>query len=169
MKMKKIVPLAIISLFTFPMTSIAADRAPDATINAAISMIEPGFCKNVFVSTQTQEADDWYKQSGKIISDCYDKELKSTDNNAYEKCLIGDLLIIKTRETLDRVTQEKKEKPIIDAKYFSDQAFLDRFNNLTKNMNSQKMQDYHDYLAHTFEVAQTKMNQICFKYIKDNN
>jgi len=167
--MKKILPLAIISLFTFPMASIAADRAPDATINSAISMIEPGFCKNVFVSTQTQEANDWYKKSGKIISDCYDKELKSTNNNAYEKCLIGDLLIIKTRETLDRVTQEKKEKPIIDAQYFSDQAFLDRFNNLTKNMNSQKMQDYHDYLAHTFEVAQTKMNQICFKYIKDNN
>jgi len=38
-------------------------------------------------------------------------------------------------------------------------------------MNSQKMQEYHDYLAHTFEVAQTKIENICIQHImnKDKN
>jgi len=45
--MKKILPLAIVSLFTFPMASIAANQDSDTTIDAAVKMIEHGFCKTV--------------------------------------------------------------------------------------------------------------------------
>jgi len=115
--MKKIVTLAIISLFTFPIASIAADRAPDATINAALAIITPGYCDNAFMpDTPSSKTENWYKEAEATISNCYNeanknKSLLPKNNPAYKQCLIADLLIT-----------ENKNKPSqknINNKYFS--------------------------------------------------
>lgn len=164
MKMKKILPLAIISLFTVPITSIAADRAPDATINAALEMITPGYCENAFMpDTPSSKTESWYKEAEATISSCYNeanknKSLLPKDNPTYEKCLITDALI--TENTI-KTTHLKN----INNQYFSNELFQKRFSNYTKDLYGKKIDEVGDYLSKTLRLSQDKLNKTCAQYI----
>lgn len=161
--MKKILPLAIISLFTVPIASIAADRAPDATINAALEMITPGYCENAFMpDTPLSKTENWYKKAEVTISSCYNeanknKSLLPKNNPAYEKCLIADLLIT-----------ENKNKPSqknINNKYFSNDVFQERYANFTKDLYGNEIDETTDYLSKIFNLSQDRLNKNCVQYL----
>lgn len=59
--MKKL--FAILPFLALPMTSIAADRASDDTINGAINMLVPSYCTDVFIpNPPVEKAQNWHKK-----------------------------------------------------------------------------------------------------------
>jgi len=167
MKMKKILPLAIISLFTFPMASIAADRAPDATINAAIKMIAPGYCDFASMTTpDRQKVRIWYDNAKKTIISCYKEANKNSsilpkNNPAYEKCVVADFLVKSDVDTLNQDGQKLEEKKYIYDTYSADKIFQDRFANLTKDLYGKENNEYREYMRKILHAANDKLKKSC--------
>ncbi|WP_139017012.1 hypothetical protein [Commensalibacter intestini] len=135
--MKKILPLAIISLFTVPIASIAADRAPDATINAALEMITPGYCENAFMpDTPLSKTENWYKKAEVTISSCYNEANKN-----------------------------KPSQKNINNKYFSNDVFQERYANFTKDLYGNEIDETTDYLSKIFNLSQDRLNKNCVQYL----
>jgi len=164
--MKKIVTLAIISLFTFPIASIAADRAPDATINAAISMIEPGYCDFATVTTpNSSKVQIWYDNAKKAIISCYKEANKNTsilpkNNPAYAKCLIADFVVKANVSTLKN-TVDLEGTRLLDDLYFSNQEFQNRFANVTKDIHGQENNEYRENMRKILHTANDKLRNSC--------
>lgn len=156
--MKKL--LAILPFLAMPIASIAADRASDATINAAINMIQPGYCENILEPNKNLlNTQKWYEKTKKIISNCYEQASKNTsllpkNNPEYEKCLIADLLITEDRENL--------EKPLkIADTYFLNDAFQERYANFTKDLHGQDIDESYKYMLKTYKIANFILVEHC--------
>lgn len=166
--MKKIVSLAILPFLTFPMASIAADRALDATINAALEMITPGYCD--FASTtipDRKQVRNWYDNAKKNIISCYEEANKNTstlpkNNPAYEKCVIADFLVKADVDTLNQDGQKLEAKKYIYDTYSSNLIFQDRFANVTKDIHGQENNEYREYMRKTLHTASNKLKKSCF-------
>lgn len=161
-KMKKL--LLILPLLAMPMTSIAADRASDAAINAAIEMIQPGYCENILQPNKNlSNTQKWYKKTKTIISNCYEQANKNTsllpkNNPEYEKCLIADVLV-----TNDRL---KSDKPLkIADTYFLNNAFQDRYANFTKDLYGQEIDESYEYMLKTYKLSNFVLLENCVKKI----
>jgi len=163
-KMKKILPLAIVSLFTFPMASIAADRAPDVIINAAIAMIEPGYCNAIWKKNpQTSKVEAWFNSTKSSIIKCYEEATKNTsilpkNNPAYEKCVIADFVAVANVAALNKGV----EMPVLGDDYFLSKEFQKRFANVTKDMHGQEMDEYRENMRKSIHATSDKLKNSCF-------
>lgn len=167
--MKKL--FAILPFLALPMTSIAADRASDDTINGAINMLIPSYCTDVFIpDPPVEKAQNWHKKAETIISNCYQKAAQNTsvlpkDNPVYEKCLLADFLVRANRVTLNTDAKKAGKQPFISGSYFTNDSFQNRFNNLKKDIPSYEQDDYQNYMSKTLNTMGTRISETCARYL----
>jgi len=167
--MKKL--LAILPFLALPITSIAADRASDDTINGAINMLVPSYCTDVFVpNPPVEKAQNWHKKAETTISSCYQNAAQNTsvlpkDNPVYEKCLLADFLVKGNRIGLNKDAEKEGKPPIITGSYFSDDSFQDRVSNFKKGLSNYEQDEYQDYLAKTLHIMGPRLSETCARYL----